>query len=140
MSNKTTDELINELKNSESIDTFLTENFGELTEKALAEELNRLLLQKGLKKSDVINKSCLNEVYAYQIFKGTKAPSRNKILALCIAMKLSIDETRHVLILADAGELYPRNERDCIIMFALEHNMSVMDCNALLVDKNIEIL
>lgn len=72
--------------------------------------------------------------YVYHIFAGRKNPARNKILALAIAMKLSLDEVQHLLYYAKAEKLYVRNSWDSVIIHAIENNLSVLETN-LLLDK-----
>lgn len=50
-------------------------------------------------------KSGLPVTYAYKIFSGQKHTARNRILALAIAMQLSIDETNILLTDAKASPL-----------------------------------
>lgn len=100
----------------------------------LPKYLDELLAQKNLTKSDVIKKSGLPVTYAYKIFSGQKHTARNRILALAIAMQLSIDETNHLLNHAKHSSLYPRNPWDTIIMYALQRHLSVIETNILLTD------
>ena len=55
--------------------------------------------------------------YAYQIVNGTKAnPGRDKILCLCIAARMDINEIRRALEISNCAILYARNTRDAIII------------------------
>ena len=70
--------------------------------------------------------------YGYNILSGVRKPKRDKVLALCLALNLSCEETQRVLKVAGAGALYPRTQRDAVIMFSLRKGLSVMDTNILL--------
>lgn len=134
---KTTEELLKLLKKSSDINTFMDTNSEDLVEKILlCDYLNQLLTQKELKKSDVIRNSGLDRKYCYEIFAGTKTPSRDKVLALCFALQLSEAETTHLLKSTGYAQFYPRIERDSIILFALEHQLSLTDTNELLFEMN----
>lgn len=74
---KTTEELMEILKQKKSIHAYFTEEIDELEFASLAEYLELLLNEKGLRKSDVIKHSNMDKNYAYQIFNGNKThPSR----------------------------------------------------------------
>ncbi|WP_297967282.1 hypothetical protein [uncultured Anaerovibrio sp.] len=134
MKNKTTTSLEHELSESKRVEDYLTVNDSELVNQTLSEHLEELIKEKGLNKALIIEQSGLDKVYAYHIFAGRKKASRNKILALAIAMGLTPDETQHLLYYAKAERLYVRNSWDSVIWHALEHNLSVVETN-LLLDK-----
>lgn len=136
MDKKTTQELINELKCSDKIEVYLEENSGQMLDLNLKGYLERLLKEKNCSKPQAIKRSGLNDVYAYQIFAGRKSPSRDKVLALCLGMKLTLEEAQYVLNMAGGAQLYPRSRRDSIIMFALKKGLSTMECNELLYELN----
>ena len=69
---KTTEELMEILKQKKSIHAYFTEEIDELEFASLAEYLELLLNEKGLRKSDVIKRSNMDKNYAYQIFNGNK--------------------------------------------------------------------
>ena len=82
---------------------------------------------------DVVRDSSLERLYAYHIFAGRKRnPSRNKVISLALAMKLTPEETQYLLYYAGAEHLYVRNPRDSILWYALDHHMSVVDTNIML--------
>lgn len=65
---KSTTELLNELKNFDSFKEYEKINKNSMINKTLSQYLCDLLEEKHLKKSDVIRKGELNESYAYQMF------------------------------------------------------------------------
>ena len=128
--NKSTDELLDEIKSANTIDEYLYENSGSISAKKVSEMLEALLEEKGLSKSDVIAKSEISQVYAYQIFSGVKeAPSRDKILSLLIAMSLSLDEVQSFLKLSGYPFLYAKHKRDSIIIFCIQNHKTVVETN-----------
>ena len=68
---KTTDELQNEIRSASSIEDYLKNNRDEMSDNTVAAVLKNMIEQKKLTKAEVIRKSGLNEIYAYQIFAGT---------------------------------------------------------------------
>ena len=99
----------------------------------LNEYLEKLLAEKNLEKKEVVERSGLNREYAYHIFSGLKKnPSRPKILAIALSMKLNLDEIQYLLRYARLGALYPRNQWDAVIISAVEQKLSVAQTNELL--------
>ena len=134
MSVKDTEQLTNELTATRDVKTFLDDNTENFRNFDLAEYLKRMLDEKNLTKAQVIRDSQLDEGYAQHIFAGRKNPSREKILSLALAMKLSLKETDFLLYCAGHKKLYPRDERDAVIIFALENRKTVLQTNELLTD------
>ncbi len=56
-----------------------------------------------------------------RIFAGEKIPSRDKLIALAFGLRLSEEETIKLLKISGNRELYARDERDALILFALYH-------------------
>ncbi|MBQ7514712.1 MAG: hypothetical protein IJS96_00395 [Schwartzia sp.] len=132
MQKKDTENLFAELEQDAKIERFLSENREEFL-RPLPEYLEQLLAEKHLEKHTVIRESHLDRSYAYQIFSGRKEnPSRPKLLALALAMRLNLDETQYLLRYAGHGSLYPRNPWDSIIISAIGQGLSVMETNLLL--------
>lgn len=137
---KTTDELQNEIAKSTSILDYFAENREEMQLDSLPEYLEGWLKAKGLTKADVVRRSNLNKAYVYQIFLGRKYPSRDKVIALAFGLGLDAQEVQALLKQAGYRELYPRDPRDALLLFAVGQNMSIIDANELLYDHNIEVL
>ena len=119
-SQKTTDQLLKILQNSNNI--------------SFHKYLTQLLDEKGLTKAQVITDSNIQKNYGYQIFDGSKTPSRDKVIALALAMQLTLDEANRLLHLSNNGILYPKIKRDSIIIFGLENNQKIIDLNITLDD------
>lgn len=142
MSNKekSTDELMNEIKQTREIDKFIEKNDSEFVSEPLHDILNRLLKEKDLKKSEVVARSSLNRIYGYQIFSGKRIPSRDKLIALCFGFKFDLEETDKLLKAAGYSPLYARNKRDALIIYAINLNKSIFVVNELLFENGFDIL
>jgi len=81
---------------------------------------------------EMIDRSGIEKSYYYQIMKGTRRPSRDKVIRLCIGAKLSLRETTRALELNESAPLYPKNRRDIILTVAINQRASVMDADLLL--------
>lgn len=137
---KTTDELNHEIKAATDIEDYLRNNNGNMLSHSLSEHLNLLLSQKERTRADVVRGSLLDRAYVYQIFSGEKTPSRDKLIAIAFGLNLSYDETQKMLKLSGNRELYSRDERDTLIMFALQREMTIFETNELLVDHGYAVL
>ena len=134
-----TGDLMESLSASENLDTFFTENESQFCGEDIAAYLNQLLRQKHLRKSTVIRRSMLSEIYAYQIFGGVKKPRRDKLLCLALGMGLSLEETQKMLRVCGFPPLYVRHQRDCVIIHALLHQLTVSKLNTLLDEKHMPL-
>ena len=137
---KTTAELAHEISRSDNILDYFAENRGEMQLDSLPEYLESWLKQKGCSKADVVRRSNLNKAYVYQIFSGKKYPSRDKVIALAFGLGLDDKEMQTLLKQAGYRELYPRDPRDALLLYAIGHHKSIIDANELLYDHNIEVL
>lgn len=140
MDEKTTDELRHEIKATTDIEDYLVKNSTYMLKESLSEHLHMLLARKKLKRADVIRGSLLGRAYVYRIFAGDKIPSRDKLVALAFGLQLTEEETQKMLKLSGYRELYARDERDALILFALQRQMTIMDANGMLLDHGLAVL
>lgn len=137
---KSTDELLNILKSKSDLNEYFEENRESLSTQSLTELLEETLRENGVSKSEAINNSSIEKHYGYQIFKGTKTPSRDKLIMLSFGMKASLDQTKQLLSKIKAAPLSPKEERDGVIIFGLLHKISITDINILLFERELPIL
>ncbi len=137
---KTTDELVHEIKTSDDILVYLEKNSSEMQVDSLPEYLKDWLDRKQLTKADVVRRSNLNRAYVYQIFLGRKFPSRDKVIALAFGLGLDAEEVQTLLKQAGYRELYPRDPRDALLIYAFSQGQGILEANELLFDHNIEVL
>ena len=132
MMKKRTEELMQMLSTAGTLETYWAENREELLDVSLGTYLHQLLQQYSVMKNEVINRSGLNQIYGYQIFAGTKQPSRDKLIALIFAFPLTLEDAQRLLRVGGVSELYPRIKRDRIILFGLREKLSVQELDDLL--------
>jgi hypothetical protein len=138
--NKDTSKIVEELGLSPDFNTFYNENKDYMVSDSLKELLERLLVEKGLKKSQVIKNAELSEVYGYQIFSGLRLPERKKLLSLAVGMSLNIDEAQTLLKSAGYSPLYVKLPFDSIVLYGLYNKLSVMEINGMLFEYGLETL
>ncbi len=121
------DDLDKEIKSSKSFSEFWKRHKKRIVHHPLSEYLCELLDEKGLKRSDVVVRTGLDKAYVYQIFAGKKHPSRDKLITIAFGIKLSEEETQRMLKLSGLRELWPKDERDALLLFAIRRGMSLED-------------
>ena len=138
---KGTGELLERLRKVPDLSAYIKEASDDMIEPVpLSDYLNQMLEKRGLEKRQVICDSGLDRKYGYEIFGGGKRPSRDKVLALCFGMKLTCDEVQELLKRTEYLPLYPKYERDSIILFGFCQNLSLRDVNDLLNEMNQTII
>ena len=136
---KDTSELLKALEACENFSTYYDENSQNFVNTAVVDELNRLLEEKGLKKSEVIHKAEMSEIYGYQIFAGTRRPGRMKLINIFLAMGLDLCEAQNVLKVCGFPQLYVKNARDCVCIYAIQNKYTVSLLNALLAEYGFKV-
>lgn len=138
---KTTGELLELLKKSSNASSYIENATDDLIQQIpLSDYLSEIMDSKQISRSDIVHRSGLDRGYVYEILSGKKTPSRDKVLAICFAVPLSADETQQLLKSTGYPTLYARIERDSIILFTLEHSLSLTDANELLYEMNHPLL
>ncbi len=127
MAEPLTEELLDELLDAPRIDAFIEGHDFEAP--SLSDYLQQLLEEKDLARADVVRMANLNETFGYQIFTGTRNPSRNKVLQIVFAMALTLREANRALRAAGVSSLNPRSRRDAIIIFWLDRGCSLQKVN-----------
>lgn len=137
---KTTEELLKILKNTPDMGTYLSQEKDNINTIVLAEYLQKICKQKNVSKAQCIKQSGLDRNYAYQVFSGTKYPARDKVLALCFGLSLSLDEIQNLLKTTGYPILYAKNKRDSVIIFAVQRGYSIINVNELLYEMGMELV
>ena len=123
-----TEDLLNELLDSPDPAAFASKH--KLACRSLPDYLQQLLDERGLRRPEVVRQAGINPTFGYQIFVGQRNPSRNKLLQLAFAMKLSLRETNRALSAAGVNALNCKNRRDAIIIFCIDRGCSLQKVNA----------
>ena len=104
----------------------------------LAVYLNSLLHDHGLSVQDVVVRCNLDRSYAYQLFNGTRRPTRNFLLRLSLVLRLREDEAQRLLKIAGRQTLYARTRRDAAVLYALTHDLTAEETQDLLAELGEE--
>lgn len=137
---KDTTELLKELENYSNFTDFINTNHSQIAKKELSEALAQLLEKHNIKKSEAVKKSEINEIYAYQIFAGSRIPERNKLLCIAIGMGLELSEVQTLLKTTGYAPLYVKLPFDCAVAFGIYQKKNLLEINRLLYDYGLETL
>lgn len=102
--------------------------------------LSKLMEQKDISRSQLIAKAGLNRVYAYEVFRGEKRPSRNILLRMLVSLNLELQQIQIALKKLEYPMLYAKNIRDAIIIYGIKNHKSVDDICILLYDSGNDII
>ena len=132
---KSTDELHSAIRASET-PALLTG--AEFARPELRSTLSRLLEERGWRAADAIRACYLERSYGYQMFNGTRPPTRNFLLRLALALELGEEEAQRLLLRAGRAELYPRSRYDAAVLYGLTHRLSLEETDELLLSLGEE--
>lgn len=135
-----TSALLRGLFQAPRLEAFLESEAGSLNMPPLHEYISALCEQKGVPRIEVIRRSGLERSYGFQIFQGTKNPSRDKLLQLAIGFDMGYDQTQALLKIARSSALYPRFKRDAAIIFCLNKHLGFTETQELLARIGMPIL
>jgi transcriptional regulator with XRE-family HTH domain len=79
----------------------------------------------GLSISQIADNAMLSQSFVYQVFSGVRNPGRDTLISIAMVMRLSLDSTQRLLMLARKGELYPRVRRDAAVIFGIQHEYTL---------------
>lgn len=102
---------------------YLEKYDNELKDFSFSDYFQKVLSEKGSGRSTAVGNSGIEVHYGYQILNGSKKPSRDKIICLCIGAGFSLKETQRALNFAELGQLYPKRMRDAAIILAINNNI-----------------
>lgn len=135
---KSTDEMWNEIKSADDYESFAANNSETFTSADISACLNNLLAEKNMLLKEAVKRSGLDRTYAYHIFSGKKIPSRDKLIAIAFGMNLNLDETQTLLKRTRNRPLYPKDERDSVIIYALLNGQRLDITNEKLYERDFD--
>ena len=121
---------------SGSLETALKNIYKESFEKHLQQLINK----KGLKNSEVYAAANISKQYFSKLLKGQVKPSKDKMLALAVGLRLNMDEVVDFLRIAGYA-LSPISQTDTVVeYFIRKQEYNVLKINIVLFDYGLEPL
>lgn len=140
---KTNEELLSEvmsLKDPENLSQFLEDNKKSLDSYNALRFFESCWIKYGfVTQAQVIKRSELGH-NAYHYLDGRKKLTRNRAICLSLAVGMDIDETNTFLQYLGLAQLYVRNSRDVMLIYAINQKMSVHDTNTMLYEADLDVL
>ncbi len=128
---KSTQQLLNQIRSREAADlAFLRDP--DYTCPPVAIYLCGLLAERGMTTKDAIQALGLDRTYGYQLFNGTRRPTRNVLIRLAALLELDLAATNRLLQIGGKQPLYPRVREDAAAIFAIEKRLPLERLDALL--------
>ena len=133
--------LLTRIFSTKNIKNFVKRNQEHLKLPTLAEYLAELCDRKGVKPKDVIKNADMDRFYGAEIFSGKRSnPSREYLLRLALGLSLSYDECQRLLTIAGKNLLYPRVQRDAVIIKCLHSGLKYHETEDLLFEMGLPTL
>lgn len=102
---------------------------GLTVDRSLADYLRELLVEKGMKRADVVRASGLNPTVVYDVFAGKSRPGRNNAIMLAFGLSCTLREAQRLLRLSGVSELCPKVRRDAVIIWCLDRGVAREACD-----------
>ena len=102
--------------------------------------LQKMINKKGLRNSEVYAAANISKQYFSKLLKGQVKPSKEKVLALAVGLRLNMDETIDFLKLAGYA-LSPISQTDAVVEYFIEHeDYNVLKIDIVLFDYGLDPL
>ena len=127
-------------KKSENISESLEDVLKKIYTESFEKHLQQLINKKGLKNSEVYATSNISKQYFSKLLKGKVKPSKEKVLALAVGLRLNIDETVDFLRIAGYA-LSPISQTDKVVEYFIKNkDYNVIKIDIVLFDFGLEPL
>ena len=127
-----TDIMANMLNQEISITDFMDENSDSFLNLKLHQYLEELINEKGWTKAKIIRDSGINRRFFFDILSGKRNPSRDYVIRILIALQTPLKNVQWLLKANGYAQLYARDKRDSVIIYTINHQHSVDECNRML--------
>lgn len=144
MDNKKTCDLntiINGIKDEKKLNSYVADIKDSCRNDGFTNLFHKVCERNNLENSDILPKTNISKSHYYDIVNGkSNNPGRDKMLQICIVAGFTLEETQKALTRTTCGILYPKVERDTIIMFCIVNKLSLIETNEKLYERDLEII
>ncbi len=127
-----TSALMNRLFKATNIKRFIDKNASCMKVVPFDEYIRQKCNETGVVQEQVIKRSDIERTYGHQLFRGLRAPSRDKVIQLAFGFEFGVEDTQELLKAARKSSLYPKIKRDAAILFCINRSMSIFDARGIL--------
>lgn len=132
--------LFNKLSKTKNIKQFIQINEDDMKLPKFHTYINIKCSEIGEVPERILNRAGIESSYGHQIFKGTRMPSKDKVVQLAFGFGFGLEDTQLLLKLAQHSLLYPRIKRDAIIIYCLNRKKNIIETQALLHELGLKLL
>jgi len=136
----TTEKILNQLTEDKTFTEILEENKGSFSYKTIGEYISDAIHKNNTTKARLIRESGINKRFFFDILANKKRPSRRYIIRIFLALELNLTDVQWYLKATDYPQLYARDKRDAVIIYCINHNIKVEECNRMLNKVGLENL
>jgi len=135
-----TEKVLSKLSGTQSITEFLEESKDSFDLLTIGEYIQLEIENRNVTKAKVIKQSGINKRFFYDILSAKKMPNRRYIIRIFLALGLDLPDVQWYLKACDYSQLYAKNKRDAIIIYCINKNLAVSECNKMLNNVGLENL
>ncbi len=135
-----TEELLKLLFMESSLDQLLARGSTSFGFPGFADYITALCRQKEEAAERVIRRADIEKSFGHQLFSGRRSPSRDTVLQLAFGFEMDYEAAQELLKIARKSLLHPRVKRDMVIVFCLQHHLSIVDCQIYLEKYGLPLL
>ena len=132
---KMTGDLLAELNESADLTKYLSDNHSETISGEIGSLMENIRQTKKIRKAELARKAGISEFYLYQLLKGHRKPSRDTLLAVCLGLGCTEEQTGELLKRGGYSPLYVRFRRDSVILYGIMHGWDVLKVNDMLYEQ-----
>lgn len=132
--------LMKNLIKANNLDSFLNKNKEDFNVPPFHKYIQSICDERHISAEQIIKSADIDRTYGHQLFNGTRNPSRDNVIKLAIAFKFNLEQTQKLLCIAGKSSLYPRIERDSVIVFSISKGYDVQHVQELLYEHNLSLL
>ncbi len=136
----TTSALLGKLVKSPDLEKFMECNAGEMEIPSFHTYITKICKTNGQVPGQVIKRAAIERTYGYQLFNGTRKPSRDKVIQLAFGLNLDLDGTQKLLQIAQKSPLYPKIKRDAAILYCIDNQKDVFETQSVLESLQLTLL
>ena len=137
---KTTGDLLAELSASGDLSKYLSDNRMEIITGEVADLIETIRKTNRISKAELARKAGISEFSLYQLLKGSRKPSRDTLLAMCLGLGCSENQMGDLLKQGGYSPLYVRMKRDTIILYGIMNGWDALKVNDMLYEQGEQAL
>lgn len=112
----------------------------EVPQPSFSEYIAQICIERGETREFAVRRAGIERSYGYQLFNGTRKPSRDKAIQLAIGFEMDVPQTQALLKVARQSPLAPQTKRDAAILYAILHRLSLEALQQLLETLRLPLL